>query len=146
MSINRELLKERTKEAKEGFKRNGLTLDIKEKIEKVYDLFDTSFIYRDEELILHKKWNVYFRLDDIFSKNDFDYKLLSYCSYYCADNHFKKTSKECKHFWYKMNRWFRKDFTYEEIQLIYQKLGSGSNRDLGNDFIESGLDFSVLLP
>jgi len=117
---------------------------IQDSIERVYDIFDTSFIYDKDELILHKKWNIYFRLDDIANIYDFNYKLLSYCSYYCASNHFRKSSKECKYIWYRLNRWFRKDFTYDELQLIYQKLGNGANRKLGNNFIKSDLDFTIL--
>lgn len=143
--MNVELLREQIELSEKYFKRYGLTPDIKKRVEKVYDIFDTSFIYKEEELVLHKKWNIYFRLDNIISIDDFDYKLLSYCSFYCADNHFKRTSKECKYIWNRINRWFRKDFTYEELQLIYTKLGSGANRGLGNDFIESKLDFSLLL-
>lgn len=115
-----------------------------ELIERVYDIFDTSFIYNKDELILHKKWNIYFRLDDICDVYDFNYKLLSYSSFYCASNHFKKSSKECEYVWCRLNRWFRKEFTYDELQLIYSKLGSGANRKLGNDFIKSNLDFSIL--
>jgi hypothetical protein len=70
-------------------------MTLQEKIEKVYDLFETSFIYKDEELILHKKWNIYFRLftpDDsrMITPDEFDYKLLSYLSFYTANHHFNK--------------------------------------------------------
>ncbi len=128
--------------------------EIKEKVERVYDMFDSSFIHREDELILHKKWNIYFLLSvDLYPEEgkreitpeEFDYKLLSYLSFYCADNHFKKTSVQCKYAWNKINRWFRKDFTYEEIQKIYEKLGCGANKELGIVFIKSGLDVGVLL-
>lgn len=114
-----------------------------ELIEKVYDIFDTSFVYNTDELILHKKWNIYIRVDDIVDEHDFNYKILSYCCFYCADNHFSKNSKECKYIWNRLNRWFRKDFTYEELNLIYRKLGCGANRKLGNEFIKSSLDFNI---
>ena len=117
---------------------------LQEQIEKVYDIFDTSFIYKENELILHKKWNIYFRLDDICDNYDFNYKLISYCSFYCASNHFKKNSKECKYIWNRLNRWFKKDFTYDQLQAIYKKIGSGANRSLGNKFIKSNLDFNIL--
>lgn len=119
-------------------------VEFREKIERVYDIFDTSFIYKDEEIILHKKWNIYFRLPDIKTESEFDYKLLSYCSFYVADNHFKRNSKQCKHIWNRLNRWFRKEFTYDELQKIYCKLGNGCNKKLGVKFIESGLDMNLL--
>jgi hypothetical protein len=117
---------------------------IHEKIERVLDMFDTSFIHESEELILNKKWNVYFRLPDIESANQFDYKLLSYMSFYTASNHFKKTSAQCKWAWEKLNRWFRTDFTYSDLQTIYQKIGCGANKQLGVDFIASGLNMDIL--
>lgn len=119
---------------------------VDELIERVYDIFDTSFIYNKDELILHKKCNIYFRINDIKDEYDFNYKLLSYCSFYCASNHFKKNSKECRYIWHRLNRWFRKDFSYDELQLIYRKIGTGANRKLGNDFIKSNLDFTMLKP
>jgi hypothetical protein len=125
--------------------------ELQEKIERVYDMFDSSFIHREEELILHKKWNIYFRLylsDDSRTINEveFDYKLISYLSFYCAFNHFKKSSVQCKWAWNRINRWFRKDFTYQEIQKIYEKLGCGANMQLGINFIKSGLDMQMLTP
>jgi len=141
---HKRILKENISKAESNFKKMGLTSELQKKVERVYDLFDTSFIHDEAELILHKKWNIYFRLDNVFSINDFDYKLLSYCSFYCADNHFKKTSARCKYIWNRLNRWFKKDFTYKELQIIYSNLGSGANRDLGNKFIEKGLDISLL--
>ncbi len=126
-----------------------MNLELIKKIERVYDMFDSSFLHREEELILHKKWNIYFRLytadnDRMITSLEFDYKLLSYLSFYCADNHYKKSSPQCKYAWMKINRWFRTDLTYEDLQIIYQKLGCGANMDLGINFIKYGLDVSLL--
>lgn len=117
---------------------------IQQKIDRVFDMFESSFIHNDEELILHKKWNVYFRLPDITSGHEFDYKLLSYLSYYTANNHFKKSSAQCVWATNRISRWFRHNFAYEELQLIYCKLGCGANRALGVRFIEAGLDMNLL--
>ena len=117
---------------------------IQEKIERVFDMFAGSFINNDEELILHKKWNVYFRLSDIKSEYEFDYKLLSYLSFYTASNHFKKSSAQYKWATDRIARWFRKDFLHEDFQLIYQKLGCGANRETGVNFIRAGLDMNLL--
>lgn len=125
---------------------------LKEKIERVYDMFERSFIYGKNELILHKKWNIYFRLDNAsvtentrsITPDEFDYKMLSYLSYYCASNHFRKLSKQCKWAWNRLNRWFKKEFTYEELQKIYCKFGCGANMSLGLEFIKSNFDFSII--
>jgi len=127
--------------------------EVNKKIERAYDMFDSSFLYRKEELILHKKWNIYFRIViDLWpekgsreiTSDEFDYKLLSYLSFYTASNHEKKGSIKCKWAWNKINRWFRKEFTYEELQRIYEKLGCGANMSIGVNFIKSGLNMEIL--
>lgn len=123
---------------------NIMSKEVLEKIERVYDMFDTSFITPKNELILNKKWNVYFRLDNIYSPFFFDYKIISYLSYYTASNHFGKTTKECKWAMNKINRWFRHEFSYDDLQLIYCRIGCGQNEKLGIMFIGSGLDMTIL--
>jgi hypothetical protein len=117
---------------------------IQEKIERVFDMFDSSFIHNEEELILHKKWNVYFRLQDVKTEHEFDYKLLSYLSFYTASNHFKKSSAQYKWATDRICRWFRKELSHDDLQLIYQKIGCGANREIGIAFIKAGLDMSLL--
>lgn len=117
---------------------------IQEKIERAFDIFEDSFINNEEELILHKKWNVYFRLPDVKTEHEFDYKLLSYLSFYTASNHFKKSSAQYKWAVNKIGRWFRKEFSHDDFQLIYQKLGCGANKETGIEFIKSGLAMSLL--
>jgi len=121
-----------------------MTKLISEKIERVYDMFETSFIQGGDEIILNKKWNIYFLLYDVKTPDDFDYKLLSYLSYNCADNHYQKNSPHCKWAWNRINRWFRKEFTYQELQTIYQRIGVGTNKDVGIEFIKSNCDISIL--
>jgi hypothetical protein len=118
--------------------------EVEEKVERVFDMFEGSFIHNNEELILNKKWNVYFRLQDIETQSDFDYKILSYLSYYTASHHFSFRSAQCKWALHKLIRWFRKDFSIDEMQIIYQKIGTGANKPLGIKFIESGFDINIL--
>jgi hypothetical protein len=118
--------------------------EIEEKIERALDMFSCAFIHNSEELILHKKWNIYFRLPDIESGTHFDYKLLSYLSYYCASNHYKRNSAQCVWSWERLSRWFRCSFTYEDLQEIYTRIGCGANKTLGIRFIASGLNMEVL--
>ena len=95
---------------------------LQEQIEKVYDIFDTSFIYKENELILHKKWNIYFRVDDIYDNYDFSYKLLSYCSFYCASNHFKKTPKNANIFGIDLIDGLKKILPMMSYNLYIQRL------------------------
>ncbi len=126
-----------------------MTEAIQRKIERIFDMFPTAFIHNtgtpgDDELILDKKRNVYFRLADIETEIDFDYKVLSYCSFYTADNHFKPSSQTSKYFLNRINRYFRRDFSIEEMQKIYEKFGSGANRPQGNQFVKYGLNLEEL--
>jgi hypothetical protein len=118
--------------------------EIKEKIERVYDMFPGAFIYKNDEIILDKKLNVYFRIDNIENADHFNYKILSCCSFYCANNHFNPSSKTSKYFNERINRWFKKKFSNKEMQIIYQKLGNQCNQKLGIEFIKSGCDLSLL--
>lgn len=117
---------------------------LNDKVQRVFDMFDDSFINQYEELILHKKWNIYFLLESIESELHFDYKMLSWLSYRIASHHFKKTSKESMWAMQKLNRWFRYEFDYDDMQKIYSKLGNGCNQALGFRFITSGFDMSLL--
>ena len=83
-------------------------------------------------------------IPDVLKSSEFDYKMLSFLSFYVAQNHFKRASKECVWAWDKINRWFRREFTYDELQIIYSKLGCGANRKLGVNFIETNLDMKLL--
>lgn len=120
--------------------------EIIEKIERVFDMFETSFIYMPSgtELILHKKWNIYFLLSDITNKEEFDYKMLSCLSYYTAQHHYKKTEQQYKWALNRARRWFRYDFSHEDLQKIYQKLGNRANKTLGLQFIKSNFDMALL--
>jgi len=127
--------------------------EVENRIERVYDMFESSFLHMKEELILHKKWNIYFRIViDLWPEKgsrpitpiEFDYKLLSYLSFYTASNHQTKGSAKCKWAWNRINRWFRNEFSYEDLQTIYQKLGCGANMSLGIEFIKSGFNMGIL--
>lgn len=117
---------------------------VKEKLDRALDMFDGSFVHISDELILSKKWNIYFRLPDIKTASEFDYKILSYLSFYTASHHFKPSSAQSKWALNKINRWFKKEFTIDEMQKIYAKLGNGANRELGVRFIESGFEMELL--
>jgi hypothetical protein len=87
--------------------------EVENRIERVYDMFESSFLHMKEELILHKKWNIYFRIViDLWPEKgsrpiapiEFDYKLLSYLSFYTASNHQIKSSVKCKWAWNRISR------------------------------------------
>lgn len=118
---------------------------IQDRIERVLDMFETSFVHaQGTELILHRKWNIYFLLSDLTKPSEFDYKLLSYLSFYTAAHHYGQKTKQCLWARNRLNRWFRREFTHDELQIIYQKIGCGANRPLGVKFIEGGLDMGIL--
>lgn len=120
------------------------TKEVQERIEKVKDIFPESYIYKEEELILEPKMNVYINLLNVDTKEFFDYKILSYCSFYTATHHFNPIIKVHKFFHNRLNRYFRRDFTLEDLQTIYQIIGTGCNKDLGLQFIKNDFDMELL--
>ena len=111
--------------------------EIKEKLKRALDLFKGSFVNRRNEIILHKGRNVYFMLDNIESPIHFDYKIISFLSFYTASHHENKDSAMCNWAWMHINHWFNHYFNYDDLQIIYQKIGCNANKDLGIQFISS---------
>lgn len=104
-------------------------------------IFPECFIYKESELIVEPKNNVYFRVDNINSKIEFDCKVLEYISRYA---HKHPTLYWRKWFKRGFNSYFRFNFTDNQLGVIYRRLGNGVNRKLAIEFIESGFNVSKL--
>lgn len=86
---------------------------------------------------------VSFRLD-MDDPARYEYKLLSFLSYLTADNHYSRNSKVSKTYHAKINKYFNRNFSIDDLQKIYIKIGTGSNPELGYKFVKSGYDMDVL--
>lgn len=109
-------------------------------LKKVYDCFPQSFVNKERELIIYPRTNTYFLLKNVENQLQLDCKILEYCSGEAYDG-----AKKSKEYHFKgICDYFNKEFTQEEIRLIYMKLGNGINRELCIDYIKSCFDMEVL--
>ena len=100
-----------------------------------------AFITMNGELILDKKWNVYFRLEDVKNLNDLKYKVLAFVSRSASKGQTPQLRKKMKKFF---NDILEHEFTDEQIRDIYTYLGNGIKESLTRIFIESDYDFNII--
>lgn len=113
----------------------------KKYLDKIKPFFPKALIYRNGELILEPKNNIYFRLDNVNSDLEFDCKMIEHL---CRGAH-KGLTKYWERFISKaLNDYFKQDWKYEDFQKMYTSLGGGCNRKLCIQFIDSDFDFNVL--
>ncbi|MEQ3307273.1 hypothetical protein AAA294_07230 [Fusobacterium varium] len=115
-------------------------INIQEDIRQLMFLFPKSFINYNCELILIPKINLYFNLKDINTKRDLDKKMIHWVTKDCFDNN-KYWNKYIAE---KFNKYFKREFTEKELELIYARLGKEVNRELTEKFLDSDLNLEVL--
>ncbi|WP_240036602.1 DUF3797 domain-containing protein [Paenibacillus amylolyticus] len=121
---------------KKGLVREDITM-----IEKALQVFPKSYVYRNEELILEPRNNVYFRLVDVETEIDFKCKMFAWVS--------RPIAKSLNKYWAprvlkSFNTLMDTNFTKSDMYLIYDRLGNDVNRKLTIRFIESGYDMELL--
>lgn len=117
-------------------------------IKRLMTAFPGSFINDNMEFIADSRINSYFRLGDVPSETILKAKVIEYFSrpsfkgeYYRS----QKKNQEIYDFHLRgLNEFLGTNFTPEEIEDIYCKLGNGINRPLTLKFIESGYDMQVV--
>jgi len=102
------------------------------------------FINTLDELIVSPKLNAYFRLNDVETELDFKCKLLEWLSFYVADNHWFGHDNERINIECFINYILETQFSHDDFQYIYSKLGNRVNHKLTINFIESNYDMSLL--
>ena len=115
--------------------------DIKLLINKLLALDLKSFINNRNELILIPKTNLYFRLEGVETELDFKCKLLEWCS--------RDSVKGVSNYWQRktrnmINYLLGTNFTTNNLNMIYCRLGNCVNHNLTISFIESNYDFNLL--
>lgn len=128
---------------------NGRTEDdLTNYIFKVMNIFYESFINRENELILIPKTNLYFYLGNVNTVAEMKYKLLEWCSRSCFKampyKYTKKNRKYQDNVLRNVNECLDTEFTREQMELIYTKLGNCINHELTMKFVSSGYDLKVL--
>lgn len=117
-------------------------------IGRLMDLFPNSYINRLNEIILYSWTNLYFGLDDVNSEQDIKCKLLEWCSRDACKT--QPYSNHKRNLYYqemirrRINCYLKTNFTKEEMELIYTKLGNAINHDLTIKFVKRGYDMNIL--
>ena len=110
-------------------------------LNRIYNAFPKAFINHHNEMIIYPRENTYFLLDNVSNQLELDCKVLEYCSreaYKSMNYHSRKYHREG------FNKYFNRDFSEDELEAIYSRLGNGINRKLCIQFLESGFDFNLL--
>lgn len=128
---------------------NGRTEDdLTNYISKVMSIFYRSFINCENELILIPKTNLYFYLGNVNTVVEMKYKLLEWCSRSCFKampyRYTKKNREYQDNVLRNVNECLGTEFTREQMELIYTKLGNCINHELTMKFVGSGYDLKVL--
>lgn len=101
-----------------------------------------SFVNENNELIVIPSINAYFRLEDVKTELDFKCKVLNWLSYYVSSNHWNRywSRKIMKY----INYILETNFTKDDFDLIYGRLGNNVHPALTIKFIENNYDMDVL--
>ena len=115
---------------------------------KLMDCFAGSKINQFGEFIAHEKANEYFRINVCKTELDVKCKVLEWLSRgaYKTEPFRQKTKNDKFHEFMLdgINKYLATDFTHDDMELIYCKLGNAVNHELTVRFIESGFVLSVL--
>lgn len=115
---------------------------------EVMKQFPGSFINYNNELILIPKTNLYVGLYNVNTPTDLKFKLLEWCSRDCT--YALRYSQEWRNRRYqddvlsRINKCLGTNFTREEMELIYERLGNSCNHELTMKFVSSGYDMKLL--
>lgn len=119
----------------------GIDKAIRDVMVKAMNAGFTTFINYNAEVIIDKKWNVYFGTSDIRTLDDVKRKVLSCLSYYSVNG---VKPKRQQRYLELLNKILDTRFTYEEMELIYRFTGNGIHRELADAFVKSGFDMQVM--
>lgn len=122
--------------------------DIESYVFEIMNIFTGSFINHCKELILIPKTNLYFYLGDVNTVDEVKYKLLEWCSRSCFKSMPYRNTKKNREYQddvlRKVNECLGMEFTREQMELIYTKLGNRINHELTMKFVSSGYDMKLL--
>lgn len=117
-------------------------------IKRLITAFPGSFINDNVEFIADRRINSYFWLGDVPNETILKAKVIEYFSRPSFKGEYYRSQKKNQEIYdfhlQGLNEFLETDFTPEEIEDIYTKLGNGINRPLTLKFIESGYDMQVV--
>lgn len=99
------------------------------------------YINKNNELIVVPSKNIYFRLADVNNELVLKTKIFSWLS--------RSACKGVGKYWESrmrkiINEYLKTDFSKQDFDLIYTRLGNDVNRELCHSFINSNYDLSLL--
>lgn len=110
--------------------------------------FPQSYINTALEFIAHERANEYFRLEDCETELDVKCKVLEWLSRgahkTCPFNSNRANERFHNFMLNGINDFLGTDFTEEDIELIYDRLGNRVNHALTVEFVNSGYDMAML--
>lgn len=119
-----------------------------ESVQKALKHLHGSFINHKNEIILIPKFNVYTLLDDVETDDDFKVKLCEWFSRECCCSLRYSQYKRLERYYQENTDAFNlicgTNFTTEQMEQIYTKLGNGIKHELAKKFVKSGFDLSVI--
>ena len=119
-----------------------------ESVQKALKYLRGSFINHNNEIILIPKFNVYTLLDDVETDDDFKVKLCEWFSRDCCSALRYSQNKRLERYYQENTDAFNficgTNFTTEQMEQIYTKLGNGIKHELAKKFVKSGFDLSVI--
>ena len=119
-----------------------------ESIKLAMQVFPSSFINRNNEVVLIPKFNIYIGLDDVETDEDFKVKLCEWLSRDCSCALRYSQDKRLIRYWQDNTNAFNKicgtNFTMEQMAYIYTYLGNGIKHELTRQFVRNGFDLSVI--
>lgn len=114
-------------------------------IKEVFELmrlFPDSFINYHNELVLDRREDIYFRLEDVNTMEDLKRKIISWLSRTAAKGPYKKTREK---FRANMNIFLKKEWEEEDFKLVYSYLGNDCNGELCKNFVKHDCDIKWLI-
>ena len=119
-----------------------------EEIKEVMACFPNSYINHNLELILIPKTNTYFKIEDCECHLDVKEKVIAWCTRAIAKGQpYANPNKYIvfrHHNLKNLNIYLHRNFTENDIGIIYKKLGNGINPELAKKFTRSRFNMEVL--
>lgn len=119
-------------------------------LKKLFKAFPYAIINRSLEFVAepNPKVNSYFALSGVETDQQVQCKLLEWLSREASSSlHYKGDIYNARvHEYHRdgINSFLGTNFTHEDMELIYSKLGNGLNRELTIKFIQGGFDMKIL--
>lgn len=118
-----------------------MLVTIHKDVKRLMQIFTNSFINAYDELILDRKYNIYFNLTDVHNTLDLKCKVLAWVTRPCIKG---IPSKNQKVFRQRVNEFLNNYFTFGEFETIYTYLGNDIKRELCEEFVKKDYDMNVI--